>query len=62
MSTAEWRFVDRQLSRRKGQGRQSEVYFNNVRVPNARIRKEIARHVSLASRLIHGKSMKYRIP
>ncbi|CZR57742.1 uncharacterized protein PAC_07631 [Phialocephala subalpina] len=52
ISTAEWGLIDKALLRRREEGQESEVYFNNIRIPDARVRKEISRHVPLSSKFM----------
>jgi hypothetical protein len=40
-----WKFIHCRLEKRKCQGKESEIYFNNVLVPNKKVKKEISRHV-----------------
>jgi len=58
MTTAEWAFIDKALTTRNGEGRESEVYFNNICIPDARVRREISRHVTLTHKFISGESVK----
>ncbi|TVY40593.1 Ankyrin [Lachnellula subtilissima] len=51
IAAAEWRSVNKTIVRRHDQGRKSEVYLNNVLVPDAKVRKEISRNVLLSSQL-----------
>jgi hypothetical protein len=60
ISTAEWGLIDKALLRRREEGRESEVYFNNIRIPDTRVRKEISRHVPLSSKFMSSKSIKMR--
>lgn len=60
ISTTEWGLIDKALLRRRKDGRESEVYFNNIRIPDARVRKEISRHVSLSSKFMSGEAVKIR--
>jgi hypothetical protein len=40
-----WRFIHYRVEKRKSQGKESEVYFNNTLVPDKKVKKEISRHV-----------------
>ena len=41
----EWRFIHYRLEKRKRQGKESEVSFNNTLVPVKKVKKEISRHI-----------------
>ncbi|PQE03124.1 multiple ankyrin repeats single kh domain protein [Rutstroemia sp. NJR-2017a BBW] len=46
ITSDEWRLISRSIiQRREDHSKESEVYLNNVRIPDARIRKDISRHV-----------------
>lgn len=50
MTAAEYAAIDQTLVRRSDEGKNSQVYINGVRIPDEKLRKEIARHVPLSSR------------
>ena len=54
ITTAEWDLIDKVLTTRKKKGRESEVYLNNICIPDARVRKEISRHVTLTPSFASG--------
>ncbi|PQE29825.1 multiple ankyrin repeats single kh domain protein [Rutstroemia sp. NJR-2017a WRK4] len=46
ISNAEWRLINQSIIRRREDlNIESEVYLNNLKIPDARIRKEISRHI-----------------
>jgi hypothetical protein len=47
---AEWKVIEQTLMRRGDEGKKSGVYLNDVRIPDEKLRKDIARHVPLSSK------------
>ncbi|TVY16175.1 putative ankyrin repeat protein [Lachnellula arida] len=50
IAAPEWQSINKTIVRRHDRGRKSEVYLNNVLIPNAKVRKEISRNVLLSSK------------
>ncbi|TVY50444.1 Ankyrin repeat domain-containing protein 50 [Lachnellula cervina] len=62
IATAEWQSINKTIVRRNDKGRKSEIYLNNVLIPNAKVRKEISRNVPLSSELAQVPSTPPPIP
>ncbi|KAL3425097.1 ankyrin repeat protein [Phlyctema vagabunda] len=58
LKAAEWQFVDHRIKKRKREGKDSEVFFNNALVSAKKIKKEIPRSTSLTQTIYHVASPK----
>jgi hypothetical protein len=44
LKTSEWKYVAHRVQKRKRDGRESDVYINETRLPPKKVKKEVSRH------------------
>lgn len=45
LSEKEWRAVAYRVQKRKNQNKKTDVFFNNMQIPESKLKKEFSRHV-----------------